>query len=55
MVPVDDASALAESMKKFLQMEKSKLKFIGERARYHVAENFSREKMVEKTVGVYEA
>jgi glycosyltransferase involved in cell wall biosynthesis len=52
-VSANDASALAESMNNFLKMERSELKLIGKKARCHVAENFSRERMVEKTVSMY--
>lgn len=52
-VPADDAATLAESMNNFLKMERSELKLIGKKARCHVAENFSRERMVEKTVSMY--
>jgi len=53
MVPSNDSAVLAKSMSDFLKKERLELKLIGKKAQYHVAENFSREKMVEKTVSMY--
>ena len=53
MVPSNDSAVLTKSMSDFLKKERLELKLIGEKAQYHVAENFSRERMVEKTVGMY--
>jgi len=53
LVPLNDSAALAKSMNDFLRKESLELKLIGKKARYHVAENFSRERMVEKTVSIY--
>ena len=53
MVLSDDSAALAKSMNDFLKKERLELKLIGKKAQYHVAENFSRERMVEKTVDLY--
>ena len=53
MVPLNDSAVLAKSMNDFLKKERLELKLIGEKAQYHVAEKFSRERMVEKTVGMY--
>ncbi|MBW2350688.1 MAG: glycosyltransferase family 4 protein, partial [Deltaproteobacteria bacterium] len=53
MVPSNDSAALAKSINDFLRKESLELKLIGKKARYHVAENFSRERMVEKTVSIY--
>ena len=53
MVPSNDSAVLAKSMNDFLKKERLELKLIGKKAQYHVAEKFSRERMVEKTVGMY--
>jgi glycosyltransferase involved in cell wall biosynthesis len=54
LVPPDDWEALARAIAKVMKMPQDELDAIGVRAMQHVAENFTKERMTDKTLSVYE-
>lgn len=53
IVPPSNADALAKTMSKFRNMDRSRLELIGQKAKEHIEAHFSKEQMVEKTVALY--
>ncbi len=53
LVNVDDVDAMARAIDEVLKMPKDEYEIIGERARKHIEENFSNQKMCDETIGVY--
>lgn len=53
LVPVDDAEKFAEVIDKVLNMSDRKRVVVGNRARKHIEENFSKKKMCDKIIKVY--
>lgn len=53
LVPPDDAPALSSAIREALSLQPQQRAILADRAMAHVAENFTREKMVDETLNVY--